>query len=173
MTTQDYLRQAYRLDQQINSDLEELASLRSMATSISSPALTERVQTSNLGDASFIQCLEKLIELEEKINREVEVLVRLKEEIRAVITTVEDTDERMVLKYRYVHNYTWERIGKEMHVDSRTVRRWHENALEHVLLPANPIGVNEKGGRPINEESPCRDYSASPSAHSATSERVS
>ena len=141
MTAKEYLRQAYRLDQKINSDLEEVAALREMASSVSSPQLSERVQTSRKGDAPFVRCLEKIIELEDKINKEIDLLVELKKEIRAVITTVEDTDERMVLKYRYVHNYTWEQIGNELHADARTVRRWHGKALLHVVLPENPITV--------------------------------
>ena len=32
MTPKEYLRQAYRLDQKINSDLEEVNSLREMAS---------------------------------------------------------------------------------------------------------------------------------------------
>lgn len=141
MTAKEYLRQAYRLDQKINSDLEEVAALREMASSVSSPQLSERVQTSRKGDAPFVRCLEKIIELEDKINKEIDLLVELKKEIRTVITTVEDTDERMVLKYRYVHNYTWEQIGNELHADARTVRRWHGKALLHVMLPENPITV--------------------------------
>ena len=141
MTAKEYLRQAYRLDQKINSDLEEVAALREMASSVSSPQLSERVQTSKKGDAPFVRCLEKIIELEDKINKEIDLLVELKKEIRTVITTVEDTDERMVLKYRYVHNYTWEQIGNELHADARTVRRWHGKALLHVVLPENPITV--------------------------------
>ena len=141
MTPKEYLRQAYRLDQKINSDLEEVAALREMASSVSSPQLSERVQTSRKGDAPFVRCLEKIIELEDKINKEIDLLVELKKEIRMVITTVEDTDERMVLKYRYVHNYTWEQIGNELHADARTVRRWHGKALLHVVLPENPITV--------------------------------
>lgn len=141
MTAKEYLRQAYRLDQKINSDLEEVAALREMASSVSSPQLSERVQTSRKGDAPFVRCLEKIIELEDKINKEIDLLVELKKEIRMVITTVEDTDERMVLKYRYVHNYTWEQIGNELHADARTVRRWHGKALLHVMLPENPITV--------------------------------
>ncbi len=141
MTAKEYLRQAYRLDQKINSDLEEVAALREMASSVSSPQLSERVQTSRKGDAPFVRCLEKIIELEDKINKEIDLLVELKKEIRTVITTVEDTDERMVLKYRYVHNYTWEQIGNELHADARTVRRWHGKALLHVVLPENPITV--------------------------------
>ena len=141
MTAKEYLRQAYRLDQKINSDLEEVAALREMASSVSSPQLSERVQTSRKGDAPFVRCLEKIIELEDKINKEIDLLVELKKEIRMVITTVEDTDERMVLKYRYVHNYTWEQIGNELHADARTVRRWHGKALLHVVLPESPITI--------------------------------
>ena len=141
MTAKEYLRQAYRLDQKINSDLEEVASLREMTNSISSPQLSERVQTSRKGEAPFTRCLDKILELEDKINKEIDLLVELKKEIRMVITMVEDTDERMVLKYRYVHNYTWEQIGNELNADARTVRRWHGKALLHVVLPDNPITI--------------------------------
>ena len=99
------------------------------------------MQTSKNTDAPFVRALEKIIDLEEHINKEVELLMELKKEIRVVITTVEDTDERMVLKYRYVHNYTWEQIGNELHADARTVRRWHGKALQHVILPENPITI--------------------------------
>ena len=139
MTAKEYLRQAYRLDQKINSDLEEVSALREMASSVSSPQLNERVQTSRKYEAPFVRSLEKIMELEEKINQEIDLLVALKDEIRSVITTVEDTDERLVLKYRYVHNYTWEQIGNELHADARTVRRWHGTALLHVTLAKDPI----------------------------------
>ncbi len=141
MTAKEYLHQAYRLDQRINSNLEELAALREMASSISSPQLSERVQTSKQTDAPFVRNLEKIMALEDRINKEVNLLMELKDEIRAVITAVPNTDERMVLKYRYVHNYTWEQIGTELHADSRTVRRWHGKALQHVILPQNPVTI--------------------------------
>lgn len=141
MTVKEYLRQAYRLDQKISSDLEEVALLREMVSSVSSPQMTERVQTSRNTDAPFVKALEKIVDLEEQINKEIDLLMELKKEIREVITTVDDTDERMVLKYRYVHNYTWEQIGNELHVDARTVRRWHGKALQHVVLPDNSIMI--------------------------------
>jgi len=141
MTVKEYFYQAYRLDQRINSNLEEVTALREMSSSVSSPLLTERVQTSRKRDAPFVRCIEKIIDLEEKINKEIDLLVELKKEIRGVISTVEDTDERLVLKYRYIHNYTWEQIGNELHADSRTVRRWHGSALQHVRLPENPVEI--------------------------------
>jgi len=141
MTAKEYFRQAYRLDQKINSDLEEAAALREMAETISSPQLSERVQTSKKQDAPFVRCLEKIMDLERRIDEEAGLLVDLKNEMRFVISTVEDTDERMVLKYRYIHSYTWDRIAEELHADPRTVRRWHGNALQHCEMPENPVKI--------------------------------
>lgn len=138
MTTKEYLHQAYRLDKKINSDIAELAMLQEMAGSISSPQLGERVQTSKNNDAPFVKAIEKIFELEELINEEIDAFVDLKREIRGVIETVGNTDEQMVLRYRYIHNKTWEAIADELYVDARTVRRWHNKALAHVVLPKNP-----------------------------------
>lgn len=141
MTAKEYLKQAYRLDHRINSDIAELGRLREMSSGISSPGFGEKVQTSHSGDAPFVKCLERIYDLEEKINNEIDLFVDLKDEIRGVIDTVPDTDERMVLRYRYIHNMIWEDIGDELKADSRTVRRWHGQALLHVVLPENPIRI--------------------------------
>ena len=141
MTSKEYLRQAYRLDQKINSDIEEVARLREMAASISAPALGDRVQTSRMSEAPFVRSGGKIMLLEEKINREIDTLVDLKEQMREVIEAVTDRDEQMVLRYRYVHNLTWEQIGTEMNADERTIRRWHGSALLHVRLPENPVKI--------------------------------
>jgi DNA-directed RNA polymerase specialized sigma subunit len=81
------------------------------------------------------------MDLEDKIHAEVTKLMALKEQIREVIDEVADTDERMVLRYRYIHNLTWEQIGDELHADRTTVYRWHNSAVNHVKLPENPIQI--------------------------------
>lgn len=141
MTNKEYLRQAYRLDKKINSDIEELARLREMAVSISTPSLGEKIQTSYQGEAPFVRCVEKILILEEKINREIEVMVGLKGQMHDVIAAVPDMDERLVLRYRYIHNMTWEQIGDELNADRTTVYRWHNRALRHVTLPENPVRI--------------------------------
>ena len=141
MTAKEYLHQAYRLDHKINSDIEELQRLREMSCSISSPQLGDRVQTSRSTDAPFVKCLYKIQELEAKIDSEIDLFVDLKKEIRSVIEKVENTDEQMVLRYRYIHNMTWEEIGDELKIDARTARRWHGSALTSVVLPENPIKI--------------------------------
>ena len=141
MTAKEYLSQAYRLDQRINSNIEEVTMLREMASSISSPSWGEMVQTSRSTEAPFVRSLEKIMDLEDTINKEIDTLVCLKKQIRTVIEAVQNTDERLVLRYRYIHNCTWEQIGNELNADARTIRRWHGEALLKVKVPKNPIVI--------------------------------
>ena len=78
MTAKEYLSQAYRLDQRINSNIEEVTMLREMASSISSPSWGEKVQTSRSTEAPFVRSLEKIMDLEDTINKEIDTLVCLK-----------------------------------------------------------------------------------------------
>ena len=142
MTVKEYLHQAYRLDQRIKSDTMEAQNLREMAGNVSAIQYDkDRVQTSQITEAPFVRTLEKLWTLEKKIADELEKLSDLKKQIREVIEAVPDTDERMVLKYRYIHGLTWEQIGIELCADSPTIRRWHGKHLLHVTLPEDPIVI--------------------------------
>lgn len=141
MTAWEYLNQAYRLDQRINSDIEEIARLREMARGISVSSAEEKVQATRNTDAPFVRCLEKIYDLEETVNREIDTLVDLKRQIRTVVESVPNINERIVLRYRYIHNMTWEQIGSELNVNEKTVRRWHKAALSAVVLPPDPIKI--------------------------------
>ena len=77
-------------------------------------------------------------DLHNKLKSENKFLISSKEEIKQVIDAVEDNDERAVLQYRYLKNYSWARIGDLLVADERTVRRWHNKALAHVVIPDNP-----------------------------------
>lgn len=139
MTAKEYLRQAYRLDQKINSDIAEAARLREMVSSVGSPGFEEHYNPNRSTEAPFVRCLEKVYELEQKINAEIDKLVELKEQIRGVIDQVENPDEQMVLRYRYIHNWTWEQIGDALYADERTIRRWHGRGLQHITVPEDCI----------------------------------
>ena len=141
MTAKEYLSQAYRLDQRSNSNIEEISRLREMVCSISSPSWEENVQTSRHTDAPFVRCLEKIMDLEKVVNGEIDTLVDLKRQIRTTIERVPNTDEQLVLRYRYIHNCTWEQIGNELNADARTIRRWHGDALQKVKVPQDAIKI--------------------------------
>lgn len=141
MTAKEYLRQAYRLDHRINSDIAEMERLQEMAGSVGSPGFEEHYNPNRPSEAPFVRCLEKVWDLEQKINSEIDRLIDLKTQMREVIATASNADEQMVLRYRYIHNMTWEQIGDELHADRTTVYRWHNSALNHVTLPEDPIRI--------------------------------
>ena len=142
MTVKEYLQQAYRLDKRINSHIKELEDLKLMAAGISSPILTaDKVQTSPTSDAPYVSALERIWEMEERINAEIDKYVDLKAQIHTMLRQVTNPDQLMVLRYRYIHNYSWEQIGEELIASRRTVIRWRDEALEQLILPKNPITI--------------------------------
>lgn len=139
MTAKEYLKQAYRLDHRIDSDIAEMERLREMACSVGSPGFEEHHNPNRPTEAPFVRALEKVWDMQEKINAEIDRLVDLKAQMREVIEAVTDPNEQMVLRYRYIHDMTWEQIGDELHAGETSIRRWHTSALTHVVLPENPI----------------------------------
>ena len=69
MTAKQYLSQAYRLNERINSDLSELDRLRDLATSLSGVNYDGvRVSKTRSTEAPFEKTICKIIDAERKIN---------------------------------------------------------------------------------------------------------
>lgn len=134
MTAREYLGQAYRLDQRINSKIEQVSSLHSLATKATS-TISDMPGSPSRNTHQMEDIVVKIIELENEINADIDLLITFKKEVPLVIESVNNMDERMVLRYRYVHNFTWSKIGDELNADERTVRRWHKLALSHITIP--------------------------------------
>lgn len=138
MTAKEYLNQAYRLEQRIRLQKERLDELRDLASSPASSGFEEHYNPNQPTEAPFVKTLHKVMDLEEKVNDELQKLIKLQAEIQATINKVPNMDERLVLTYRYIKNMSWEQIGSRLYVDERTVRRWHNRGLAHVRIPENP-----------------------------------
>lgn len=136
MTAKEYLQQAYRLNELIASDEREKAALQELLTSLpSQDASKDIVSASKDNSASFTKIVEKIADLDNQINEEIERLVALKTEIRNVINAVPDNDERLCLRLRYIEFLTWEQVAEKMNYERRQVFRLHGNALNHVKVP--------------------------------------
>ena len=129
MNAKVYLSQAYRLDQQINSKLEQVSALRQLATKATSSIHAERVsgttQRSPMENAVL-----KLIDLEHEINADIDRLVDLKRELNALIMAIDNHAYRIVLELRYLNGNTWEEIAGIMGYDLRWIYRLHGKALQ-------------------------------------------
>ena len=142
MNAKQYLKQAYKLNELIESDKEELESLRSLATSISGDMTQERVQSSPSND-KILNVISKIIDLENEIDEEIEKLITLKKQIRDVINKVEDVNERLVLKYRYLIFLQWDEICIKLNYSKRQMYRIHDSALESVKVPFEKMALND------------------------------
>ena len=136
MTARDYLSQAYRLDQRINSKLEQVESLNSLATKVSS-TLTGMPKNPNRTTSTMADTVTKIIALQGEINNDIDRLVDLKREMVAVIKAVANTERQTLLELRYLCFKTWEQIAVEMDYTVRNVHLLHKEALKAVVVPAS------------------------------------
>ena len=135
MMAKEFLRQAYRLNELINSDLEELQNLRELSRSVSSPVFEEKISGTKSTDPPFVRYVGKIIDLEKQIQQEVDRLVKLKSDIREAINQMQNVDEKLLLRYRYINFLNWEEICVNLNVSIRTVHRLHSSALQHLKVP--------------------------------------
>lgn len=128
LTAKEYLNQARTLDMLINAKQSELYKLRLMATSISSPAIAEKVQSG--GENNTMRVIDKIIDLQYKINMEIDELVDLKSEIRGKINNVYNQKFITLLTDKYINGFTLEQIAERMDISYETVKGWHGEALQ-------------------------------------------
>ena len=131
MNAKEYLGQAYRLDQRINSKLHQISSLRS---------LTERVTTSfdrevvshTRNVTSLEDSVIRLMEAEDELHRQIDRMVEVKIDIGKLIDQVHNENYRLILEKRYLCFMPWDQIAGDMHYSRRWGLNRHERALDVV-----------------------------------------
>ena len=134
MTAKEYLSQAYRLDQRINSKLEQVASLNELATKCTS-TLTGMPRNPNRSTSTMADAVGKIIDLQAEINRDIDRLVDLKREMVTVIKAVGNTEHQTLLELRYLCFRTWEQIAAAMGYSIQHIYRLREKAYDEIRVP--------------------------------------
>ena len=136
MTSKEYLKQAFRVHDLIRSNKKELHELEMLSVSLPGTDYSkDRVKAGSSSDANYTEIIAKIDILERLIKAEIDELLALKIEIRNVICSIKNDEERLILKYRYISFYTWENIADELNLSLRTVHRIHSDALRNVKVP--------------------------------------
>ena len=131
MTTKAYLGQARFLDMRIKSKIQQIDSLRELATSCTA-VLSDMPKNPNHSASKVENCVVKIIEVQEGLKNDIDALVELKKEIMATIKAVEDVELQTLLEKRYLCFLSWERIAVEMHYSIQHIYRMHDTALTAV-----------------------------------------
>lgn len=105
MTAKEYLEQAYRIDQRINSKLEQVESLRELSKKAAATLTDMPGGSRNVHAKENI--IVKIIDLENEINADIDKLVDLKREIVSVIRSVKNPEYQMLLEQRYLCFKPW------------------------------------------------------------------
>ncbi len=134
LSAKDYLSQAYRIDQRINSKIEQVQSLRDLAEKASATLSDVPPSRGTRNIHRIEDVIAKMMDMESEISADMKRLLNLKHEIVTVINCVESPELQTLLELRYLCFKTWEQIAVALHFDLRWVHRLHNRALNEIEL---------------------------------------
>ena len=134
MSTKDYLSQAYRIDQRINSKLAQVMSLRDLLGKATG-TLSGAPKAATPNPHSMEDTIAKMVDLENEINDDIDALVDLKAEIMRRIKRVENTEYQTILELRYLCFKRWEEIAVEMNFSLQHLYKKKKKAVNCVKIP--------------------------------------
>ena len=127
MTAKEYLRSIKYLDSAINAKQSELDRLKRDMCSIKGVAYDgDKVQG---GITDSMKIVDKIIDLNNVINSEINRLVDLKAEAHAKIEKVCNEKFISLLTDIYINGYTLEQVAEKADKTYMTICRWHGQAL--------------------------------------------
>jgi RNA polymerase sigma factor (sigma-70 family) len=135
MTAKEYLNQARHLDALINCRLREIDYWKDLSSGVSGSSFEPHYNPNHPTEAPFVRCLEKIDEIQRSVEEKVAYLIKLRDEINSRIDMLDNREEQLLLRYRYLDGCTWEEIGRMLNVSLRTVHRIHGMALQHFPVP--------------------------------------
>ena len=133
MTAREYLSQAKTLNARIVRQLyrrDELCALMTGKTSKLS-----RAPGGGRNDRALEDTMAKYVMLKEQIDKEIDALIELKEEIWSVIEQLPGVTDKNVLEMYYLENKSFPQIGKELGYQPASVRRIAAAAVKKIRIP--------------------------------------
>lgn len=137
MVAKDFLSEGYRSRELIDSYKAEIDSLMGV---LNAAPLAERVQSSPTGDG-VPRLVEKIDVLRAKRQNELLRLLEVQKQIGDVIELVEDKDERLLLRLRYINHLEWLDIANELGYSERHTQRLHQKAIFSVDVILQSLSI--------------------------------
>lgn len=127
LRAKEYLRQAFKIETRINSKLEQLEAMRSLAEKTTT-TLEHAPKGQSSGKATE-NIIAKMADLENEIKADIEVLLDIKTDVQEAIKSVGEPELQVLLELRYLCYKSWGDIAAELNYDLRWVHRLHSKAL--------------------------------------------
>lgn len=131
MTGKEYLLQLQKMDAVLKQKLQEKADLRAMSVSVGRHNYcTEKVQMTHMDDAPYVKTINKIENLDEQIDSEIERFVDRKHSIINQIQGLAKEKHVRILYLRYVKFKSFEEIAVEMELSYQYTLELHGSALQ-------------------------------------------
>ena len=130
MNAKEYLSQAYHIDQRIDCKMEQIKSLRELATKANS--VISDMPKDNYDKQIMEKNIAAIIDLEREIDNDVSNLISLKREIMNAIKSVDNSEYKTLLELRYLCFNKWETIALAMKYGRDTIYKIHQQALKNI-----------------------------------------
>lgn len=130
-----YLKDFRKLGLEIDRMIEEYERLYSWATRMTptlSTGFSRVVPGSHGSEDRVCGSVERLICINEEINRRIGEYIDRREEIHAAIDSLEDGTLRTLMGLYYLNGLTWGEVAERMGYEIRTITRLHGVALEQI-----------------------------------------
>ena len=136
MNKKEYLKQGYKLKQEIKSLEQTLKELESNLDNVKAIQYSkDKLQGGPLqDDTNIIEKIDKIIEVENIVKEKLLELKTFQANLILEILKLNNTDEKNLLQARYIMNLTWEEISKELDYSLTQIHRIHRKALENFKM---------------------------------------
>ncbi|MCR4442158.1 MAG: sigma factor-like helix-turn-helix DNA-binding protein [Peptococcaceae bacterium] len=124
--TKEQLRQYRYLKKEIILLEEEIEKLRA---SLLAPPKPDGLPKSNYAVDRTANTIAKIVDLEKKLQEVINDYIAVRTQIEKSIESLQ-SDERLIIRYRYVEGMSWEEIAVAMNYTYRHVTRMHGWALK-------------------------------------------
>lgn len=136
MNKKQYLRQGYKIRQEIKIQRDILNELENNLDNVKSFDYSkDKLQGGPVQDDTvMIEKINRIIEVQEIIREKEAELKRLQANLYLEINRLTNTNEKILLQARYILNETWEQIAERLGYSVRQIHRVHSSALENFKI---------------------------------------
>ena len=130
MTSKEFLQRPMRLRWRIDALKLQKEQYEELANSIPGGNYDKPVvQKTRSNEAPFIKWIDKIMDIEKKIESLEAEYETAKAEVVKAIEKLPNPDYQTILIMRYLNEYSWADICDKLYISLSTAKRWHWDAI--------------------------------------------
>ena len=130
MTSKEFLQRPMRLKWRIDALILQKEQYEELANSIPGGNYDKPVvQKTRSNEAPFIKWIDKIMDIEKKIESMEAEYETAKAAVVKAIEKLPNPDHQTILIMRYLNEYSWADICDKLYISLSTAKRWHWDAI--------------------------------------------